>query len=282
MTAPLRLVVMRKSTGAVPDRHPGRAERPWLRPVGELAGLVLIALLFTWLHHLAGTNIDLTTANAHRIQSMEQALGIAIEPAANHWLADSPPLIWVAVWYYRLYYLPLAGVLLWLIFRHGAAYRQVRTVLIVMAVGALLMFWLIPMSPPRFAMAGIVDIVADHDVILGAASRDLSNGQNHFSAFPSMHVGWSLLCAYAAWQVLRHRSRRLALLVWLFPLVMIGVVIATGNHYVLDVAASVALLVTSITAAIWWDRRRRPSRTGDGALPQLGDDDDGDRRDVHA
>ncbi|MEP6562181.1 MAG: phosphatase PAP2 family protein [Nakamurella sp.] len=117
------------------------------------------------------------------------------------------------------------------------------------------------MSPPRFALTGIIDIVAQHDVVAGDASRDLANGQNHFSAMPSLHVGWSALCAYAAWLALRGERPRLAPLVWLFPAVMVAVVIANGNHHVLDVAGSAVLLTISIIAAICWDRYRsaRPS-----------------------
>lgn len=238
-------------------------QRTWIRPAAELAGLVVIVLLFSYLHNLAGTDIGRATANAHRLQSIERALGIDIELPANRWLAGSPPLIRAAVWYYRLYYLPLAVVLLWLLFRRPPVYRHVRSVLIVMAVVALLLFWLVPLSPPRFALPGIIDIVADHDVIAGAASRDLTSGQNHFSAFPSMHVGWALLCAYAAWQALRRRHPRSALLVWLFPLLMVGVVITTGNHYVLDIAGSLALLGVSVATVTLWERRKASREDGD-------------------
>jgi len=149
------------------------------------------------------------TANAHALQAVERALGLGIEPAANHWLAGSPVLTQVAVWCYRLYYIPLAGVLLWVLFLYPEQYRRVRVTLIVMAAVALLLFWLLPMSPPRLAMPGIVDVVAQHDVLTGA-SRDLSSGQNHFSAFPSLHVGWSALCAYGAWRAIRGTHPRMA------------------------------------------------------------------------
>jgi hypothetical protein len=236
--------------------------RRWRRPAIELAGLVAGVALFSWLHNLAGTDVGLATANAHALQSAERALGLDVEVAANHWLSGSSSLTLAAVWYYRLYYLPLAGVLLWMIFRHPGAYRGVRDTLIVMAALALLLFWLFPVSPPRFALPGIIDVVAEHDVIGGAASRDLTNGQNHFSAFPSLHVGWSALSAYAAWSVWRDRHPRLALLAWLFPAGMVAVVITTGNHYVLDVAGSALLLAIAIavaTAGRRFRRRRVPS-----------------------
>jgi PAP2 superfamily len=66
---------------------------------------------------------------------------------------------------------------------------------------------------------------------------------------PSLHVGWSLWCAYAVWSALRGMHPRLALLSWLFPLLMAADVLATGNHYVLDVAGSVALVAVAVVVA---------------------------------
>jgi membrane-associated phospholipid phosphatase len=74
---------------------------------------------------------------------------------------------------------------------------------------------------------------------------------------PSLHVGWSALAAYAAWLVLHDRHPRAALLVWLFPALMVVDVFATGNHYVLDVVGSALLLVASIATARGWSRLRR-------------------------
>lgn len=230
--------------------------------MAELAGLVVGLVLFSRLHNLAGTDVALATANAHALQSVERSLNLDIEVVANHWLAEHPVLMLAAALYYRLYYLPLFGVLLWVLFRHAETYRAVRRTLMVMAPLALLVFWLVPMSPPRFASAGIVDVLAAHDPIAGDASRDFTNGQNHFSAMPSLHVGWSALCAYAAWLAVRSKHPRLALLAWLFPIVMVAVVITTGNHYVLDVAGSVALLTMSIAAAAAWERCCRGRRFG--------------------
>ena len=232
------------------------ARRGWRRPVAELAGVIVAVGLFSWLHNMAGKDVSAATANAGEVQSVERSLHLDIEVAANQWLVGHPVLIQPAVLFYRLYYVPLLGVLLWVLLGKVEVYPTIRRTLVVMAPLALLVFWLVPMSPPRFALAGIVDVVAEHEVFVGGASRDLTNGQNHFSAMPSLHVGWSALCAYAVWLSLRGQHPRLALLIWLFPLVMVAVVITTGNHYVLDVAGSVVLLTISIAAATAWDRCR--------------------------
>lgn len=226
------------------------------RPYAELVGVVLGLVLFSWLHSLLGLNVESASAHAEVLQSMERSMNLDIEVVANQWLAGRPSLIPAAVVYYRVYYLPVFLVVLWAFFRHVEVFRTVVRILMVMTPLALLVFWLVPMSPPRFALPGILDIVAQHDPVAGRASRDLTNGQNHFSAMPSLHVGWAALGAYIVWLIERGRHTSLALLAWLFPAVMVAVVITTGNHYVLDVVGSALLLAVSIAAAGAIERRR--------------------------
>jgi hypothetical protein len=56
------------------------------------------------------------------------------------------------------------------------------------------------------------------------------------------------------WSALRGTHPRLALSSWLFPLFMAADVLATGNHYVLDIAGSIALLTAAVLAAWMWGR----------------------------
>jgi hypothetical protein len=198
------------------------------------------------------------TENARALQSVERRLHLDIELATNRWLDGHEALIAPAVLVYRLYYAVLLGVLLWVFLRHADVYRHVRRTFVAMTGLALLVFWALPMSPPRFALAGIVDIVAEHDLLGSQASRGASN----FSAMPSLHVGWSAWAAYAAWLALRGGHPRGALLAWVFPMVMVADVFATGNHYVLDVVGSAVLLAASLAVArVWGGLTERPHRT---------------------
>jgi len=215
----------------------------------EVALLLLWFLLFPRAHAAAGQDLDAATANAEALQSVERSLHVTIERAANQWLTEHPVLILPAVYYYRLYYAVIAGALLWLFIRHADVYVKARRTLLVMSAIVLPIVWALPMSPPRFAMPGIVDIVAEHDIFGSLASRGAGGGQNSYSAMPSLHVGWSAWCAYAVWSALRADHPRLALVPWLFPLVMVADVLTTGNHYVLDIAGSGVLLAVSIAAA---------------------------------
>lgn len=116
---------------------------------------------------------------------------------------------------------------------------------------ALLIFWAFPLSPPRFALSGIVDIVAAHDLFSVDQALDRTRGAN-FTAFPSLHVGWSAWCGDAVWLACHRAHPRAALLVWVFPLLMATVVLTTGNHYVLDVVGSAGLLLAGIAVGRGW------------------------------
>lgn len=203
--------------------------------------------LFTVLHSAAGHDMATAMADAGRLQSIERALHLDVELAANGWLAQHGWLIGPAVYYYRLYLVPIVAVLVWVYLRHRDIYRHLRRTLVVMTFLALVVFWTLPMAPPRFAIPGIVDIIALH-APFGPNSRDLNSGQNHFSAMPSLHTGWLAWCGYAIWFALRGSRPRLALLGWLLPLTMAATVLITGNHYVLDVVGSAILLIVSIAA----------------------------------
>jgi hypothetical protein len=216
--------------------------------------LALVLLAFERGHTLVGKDVALATDNARRIQSLERALHLDIVLAVNRWLVQHEALVTPAVLFYRLYYVVLLGVLLWVLFRHSDVYPHIRSTLVAMAALALLVYWAYPLSPPRFALAGVVDVVAAHDPFGPRASHS-----SNYTAMPSLHVGWSALAAYALWYAERARHPRAALLAWVFPAVMVAVVFTTGNHYVLDVVGSALLLIASIATAHLWSRLRRPS-----------------------
>ncbi|WP_033342654.1 phosphatase PAP2 family protein [Catenuloplanes japonicus] len=214
-------------------------------PLFEVALLAGVLLVFSWAHGAVAHSRAVATANARRLQSIEGFLHLDIEPAANRWLVAHPAFIQPAVYVYRLYYLVPLGVLLWAYLRHTSTYRRVRNTLLAMLILVLPVYWAVPMSPPRFAIPGVVDIIAEHDLFGSTAFRDQGAGQN-FTAMPSMHVGWAAWCAYAVWTTLRPTHPRLSLLAWLFPLLMTAVVFTTGNHYVLDVVGTGLLLTAAV------------------------------------
>lgn len=197
------------------------------------------------------------TNNALLVQNLERNLRIAIEYPLNHAILANPAAIHLTGYFYRLSILAVPAMLLWLYLSRSEHYRRLRTVLVLMMLLDLVIVWLFPEAPPRFAQDGVVDYMATYDILGGGSSRTPHWTVNLLAAMPSMHVAWTTWSAYAAWTKLRPRTPRGAWLVWLFPLLTAFVVLVTGHHYVLDILAGMALVALSVHLIGWTANRRR-------------------------
>jgi hypothetical protein len=183
--------------------------------------------------------------NAHRVLALERALRFAHEQTINQAVSGHPALgIMLSYAYATLHYLITPIVLVWLWKRRPERYRGARTALVSATLLGLLGFWLFPTAPPRM-LPGFVDTLAAYHRWGwwgGAASapQGLAGLTNEFAAMPSLHVGWAAWCG---WQIARNTSRR-----WLrtvgvtYPMFIFTVVVGTGNHYIADAVAGVAVI----------------------------------------
>lgn len=208
----------------------------------EFPLLVAGYLVFGMVRAALDPGIPAATNTAEFVLRLEQALGINVEYSLNHALLGHPVAIYLTGYFYKLCVLAVPAILIWSYVSRPDRYGRLRTVLVVITLLDLLFVWLVPESPPRLALPGIVDHMADADILGSAATRAPSETLNISGAMPSMHVAWTTWCAYAAFTMLRERYRRAAWLVWLFPALVAFIVLVTGHHFVLDIVAGVALL----------------------------------------
>ena len=82
--------------------------------VAEVLLLLAVLIAFGWLHTQVVRDPAAATAHALDIQSTERTLHVNVELSANMWLSRQQALSVVAATVYRLYYLPLLAVLVWL------------------------------------------------------------------------------------------------------------------------------------------------------------------------
>lgn len=156
--------------------------------------------------------------------------------------------------YYSVLHLTVtAAVLFWAWWRHPGAYRTYRWALGAVTASALLAFWLFPVAPPRLTPS--LDFIP--------ALRDQAGEpfMNPFAAFPSLHFAWAAWCA---WVVSRQCRSRLAMFAWLYPLATAVVLVATANHFTLDLVGGALVLSLPVGVAEWQSRRR--SRQWSGQL----------------
>ena len=196
----------------------------------EVAVLIAAAALYFGVRVLVEGTEAAATRNARRLLDLEATLGVDIERDVQQFAIDHDVARIVGNLSYVWLHWPLLLAVLWFLFRHDIAhYRQVRNAMFTSGAIGLILFWSLPMAPPRF-MPGYVGTVSDE-----ARRHYLTyplSWTNQFAAFPSFHVGWTLIACVALVASLRSRAARsLAAL----PALLVGVaVVSTGNHYVID------------------------------------------------
>jgi membrane-associated phospholipid phosphatase len=189
---------------------------------------------------------DLSDAKDHArwIFDLEQAAGVAVEGSVQR-AFDFAAAAWVLSNLYLLAQLVVVpAVLIWLYRSSPRIYRRLRDTIVATWLIAVPVFALFPVAPPRLADLGIADTVSQQ------AGVELTGRStifyNQLAAVPSLHVGFAVAVGVAAAFALRRPWAKAIALMW-GPLVSLSVV-ATGNHYVFDIAAG--LLVTGLGLAV--------------------------------
>lgn len=230
----------------------------------QVALITIFLIAYDALRNLAPGRTSVALSNAHRVLHAERAAGISPEHALNTWLNGHHGLALAAATFYdSAHYFVTIPLLIAVYVRFPGSYRRLRDVLVVTNAVGLLGFWLFPLAPPRM-LAGFHDTVALTHA-LGGWSTTISSNADEYAAMPSLHVGWALWVLLATVMVTRgSRHRRpLVAVASAHVLVTVLVILATGNHYLLDAVAgalclaSAALLVRGARLLLgrWRDRR---------------------------
>jgi hypothetical protein len=163
----------------------------------------------------------------------------------NGWLLGHSILGTAASWYYVILHGAVAGVVgIWLIWRRTPRFALHRDALIATNVIGLLAFWFYPVAPPRM-LPGYHDITGINVPFFSGFIEGKAADQ--FAALPSLHVVWALWVAVALSTTLRTPALRIV--VWLYPVATVLDVLATANHYWLDVITAPAVLVLAYALA---------------------------------
>ena len=236
------------------DRGGGPARRrawvasiPWERSRRPNVVFELVLILTGyWLYSLVRNGVPVkvaeATTRAQQLYDFERMIGIAVEKPINH-AVDK--VSWLAVganyYYSTMHFIVTIAVLVWMWFSYPGRYRPLRRVLYATNMVALLGFWLLPLAPPRFLSGeGFIDTVVKHGTWGTWASADVASYSNQYAAMPSMHCAWSLWCGLIiATLAKRHWVKALGIA---YPVATGFVVVATGNHFVLDIVGGYVAL----------------------------------------
>jgi hypothetical protein len=167
---------------------------------------------------------------------------------AAHWVPALPTLLGIA--YIALHFLGTAAFLIWLHRTHPERFPVVRNTLIAATGVALTIYLLYPVAPPRLAGLGFVDTVT-HNAKVNLSSDLLGSLYNPFAAVPSLHFGYALLVGVTVGVLAKGRLARV--IGWSYPVVMLLVIVATGNHFFFDAAGGALAIGIGYVAARWID-----------------------------
>jgi len=183
--------------------------------------------------------------NAPAVDAISGELGGSFARGWNSWLSLHAALGTAAAWYYIVLQGALTGIVgIWLLWRRTPSFWLHRNALIACNAIGLVAFWFYPVAPPRM-LPGYHDVTGASVPVFSGLIEGKAADQ--FASLPSLHVTWALWAAVAACAVLRRPALRL--LVWLYPLATILDVLATGNHYWLDVILAPGVLVLAYAVA---------------------------------
>lgn len=234
------------------------------RALVELGAMAILAIVYNTIRAGGGSDKALAMAHARDVVRIEGWIFHNLELNLDHWIVGVPVLAVAACYFYALMHYLMTPLILVLSRRRGGwQYWRGYWALVVGSAIALVIYANWPLAPPRLMPElGTIDVM-QHFADAGwwgdaaSAPRGLGDATNQFAAMPSLHFGWSLWCGIQMWG---WGSRRWRVAAVSYPLLQALVVIATANHYLLDVlgGATCILLGYAVVTVIG----RLTGRTG--------------------
>jgi len=220
-------------------------------------GIMVVAFLLYYLVRglVEGRSVE-AVERALRIIELEKKLGIFWEPQLQLLVLSSEWLVKVCNAIYVYAHFPLIAVVGIAIFLwRRPVYVRYRNAFLISGGIGLILFTFLPTAPPRLVpwTFGFVDTMA----LFSPVNYDMQPAAfvNQYAAMPSLHFGWNLLLGMAIWEATRLPPAR-ALAVAM-PVAMGISIVATANHFVLDLVAGAAVALVGLGLALAWEKGTR-------------------------
>ena len=199
-------------------------------------------------------------ANARRIASAEQVVGIAWEQSLQRAFLALPDLVSALNIFYFVGHFLFTGIFfLWLYHRSRTGFRSYRDGFLAATAIAVVVHYLFPTAPPRLAEIGLEDtLLVLSGIDIGSPTSSAIS--NPVAAVPSLHAAYALGVGIGVWRFARSNLVRLAGA--LYPPLVVLTIVVTGNHFILDAVAGMLVLGVGFQLASRLRRRvelREPS-----------------------
>ena len=200
---------------------------------------------------VADRNPALAFTNGWRVLTLEQRMTHHIFELTAQRLADSSQwLLTAASWTYWNSEFTIMGLaILWVYLRRHELFTRFRNTVLFANLVGLIGFVVLPTAPPRyFTSVGFQDTL-DGMRGLNHGSGLVSLAANPYAAMPSLHAADSLIVGVILVAACRHWWAKA---LWaLYPAWVWFCVLATANHFWLDVLAGIAVGLLSLAVVSW-------------------------------
>jgi membrane-associated phospholipid phosphatase len=184
-------------------------------------------------------------ANGWRVIDVEQRLAGLGELTLQGWTQSSHVLELLVSWtYWNSEFTVIGLALLWVYFRRNGAFTRFRNTILLANVLGLFGYVFLPTAPPRlFTSMGFTDTLSQFGG-LNHGSGLVELASNPYAAMPSLHAADALIAGVILASVVRRPIWKAVWLLW--PAWVWFAVMATGNHFWLDVLAGIVLAVIAL------------------------------------
>jgi hypothetical protein len=192
--------------------------------------------------------------NGWRVIGLEQRLAGLGELTLQGWTQSSRVLETLVSWtYWNSEFTVIGLALLWVYFRRNAAFTRFRNTILLANVLGLLGYVFLPTAPPRFFTSmGFTDTLGQFGG-LNHGSGLVQLAANPYAAMPSLHSADALIVGVILASVVRSPFAKAVWVLW--PAWVWFAVMATGNHFWLDVLAGIVLAVIAL-AIVYRERAK--------------------------
>src|SRR5438034_5114349 len=201
---------------------------------------------------LADRNPAKAFDNGWRVLGMEQGMTHHIFELTLQRVAESSSFLnrLASLTYWMSEFAVVGLALLYVYLRRHESFKRFRNWILLANVLGLVGYVLLPTAPPRmFQSLGFIDTLGSMSS-MNHGSGLVEVAPNPYAAMPSLHAADALIVGVILASAVRRPIFKLIWLIW--PLWVWFSVMATGNHFWLDVLAGVVL--ASITMAFVYRR----------------------------
>jgi hypothetical protein len=213
---------------------------------------------------IADRDPTLAFSNGLKVIDFESRAAGLYELTAQRIVDSSFLLERLATWtYWNSEFTVISTTLLFVYLRRHWAFTRFRNAILATNVIGLAGYVLMPTAPPRmFPGYGFVDTLSQVSPGFNHESSLIQLASNPYAAMPSLHAADALVVGVMMAWVCRNRVARVLWAIW--PAWVWFAVMATANHYWLDVA--VGVFVALLGLAIANGREHRVSATAEATV----------------